>query len=59
MKGKKTLIIGAILVIFIGLFWVRSKDEHTVQMNNKVCPVSGNPVNESSTYVHEGKEYKL
>ncbi|MCC6127959.1 MAG: YHS domain-containing protein [Chlamydiae bacterium] len=28
-------------------------------MNNQTCPVSGNPVNKNSTYVHKGKEYNL
>lgn len=59
MKLKAVLILGGLAVLAIGLFWVRSMNQKNIQVNNQTCPVSGNRVNESDTYVYKGKEYRL
>lgn len=59
MKFKVAFIIVIVLAIVVGFFLIRPMNKQNVQMNNKTCPVTGNPVNKDHTYVHEGKEYNL
>lgn len=58
MKLKVLLVLACVLAaVGFGVVWSGKKTN--VQMNNETCPVSGNPVNDHDTYVHQGKEYKL
>ena len=59
MKLKKSLVIGGVLVVVIGLIFMRSVNKQIIQMNNETCPVSGRPINGTDSYIHEGKEYNL
>lgn len=59
MKSKVVLIIVIVIAIVVGLFFIWPMNKQNMQMNNKTCPVTGNPVNKNHTYVHEGKEYNL
>jgi len=59
MNWKITLVVVGILAVAIGFFVMRPMHSQNVQMNNEICPVSGNPVNGKDTYCHKGKEYNL
>jgi len=59
MKSRTVWIAaGALLLIVVLLFTKRTKNE-TIRVNNQTCPVTGHPVNDTDTYTHNGKEYRL
>ena len=59
MKLKKVVIIGVVILAVLGIFWLRPSNPQNIKMNNRTCPVTGNPVRDGFIYTHKGKEYKL
>lgn len=57
MKRKAALIVSGILLM-TGCSTNQPKN-FAVPMNNLTCPVTGMPVNDTDTFIHEGREYKL
>lgn len=57
MKLTVALALGAIVTL-VGCGSTQPNKQH-IQVNNEMCPVTGNRVNDKDTYIYKGKAYKL
>lgn len=58
MLLKMGILTGLFSLSFVGFLHAEASDQ-PVDVGNRVCPVSGAPVNDEDSYVYQGKKYQL